>query len=408
MPTLLQYWRCDDDSGTTMSEAQGSPAKDGKYANTVALGTTGPLPSDPNNTVVTLDGVDGVCIFNWPEAEGDATYYVDNDLSVNPDEGSFLFWAKLTRPSTDFTEYGGTQRFEELFSLMQTTPHFRLDFFRSIEGTNDIFRLWRKHGGGEAFPFPMVAGGGYVMTYPAGEEVLLTATVNPIISDEWVAFGLTWSASAGTIKLFLRRDGTTTAYEDIVQHLNDGSTATEPAISAFGSLVSNMRTYLVQRFESYPDFGTVYSFVPPKGALGQFKHYGTALTQTEIEQEWVRWDYTDIPYGTADFAQLQFIPSAIQGRTGVTPYTLYWVRNGELVDLTDCTSIIGRIKPRWGTTRFVSGLISVDADPTSGKFTFLPSSDDVQSAGDYKVEFVASFPDGNEAMIFDWSIRVAT
>jgi hypothetical protein len=50
----------------------------------------------------------------------------------------------------------------------------------------------------------------------------------------------------------------------------------------------------------------------------------------------------------------------------------------------------------------------VDADPTSGKFTFLPSSDDVQSAGDYKVEFVASFPDGDEAMIFDWSIRIAT
>ncbi len=102
------------------------------------------------------------------------------------------------------------------------------------------------------------------------------------------------------------------------------------------------------------------------------------------------------------------LADAIQGRTH-TPAEIVWIRRDDTPqDLTGATLSAAMVNRRTKVVRAATGVFAVQS-AVNGVFTWTYSDADVADAGDFLVQFTATYGDGTADSTFQtaWTVRVA-
>lgn len=358
MPTPIHWFRLNDTSGTIAVDALGGT--NGAYIGTPTLGEGASPSTNPDVLSVLLDGDDYVDILSSSTASG---------VQLPIDTATMMVWFKPPSDASMPTNYMGVVLF-------------------AANGTA-IAQIFYEHRAED----PYAPGG----PQPEVKQFFLWVSADGITGDlvshplpladndnDWYHVAVTWGD--GTPKLYV--------YGPI-----DASPTTQ-IVEATGSYVwpSGNATIIRSGQDNH-----LVSSRWLRGHLCDIKLYDEVLPQADIESERDRRDYSPPTVPTISSGEVkEGLARAVQGAVGTYQY-ITWTKSGIPLDLTDAT-LTGFIRPRYGAAREITGTLMVN-DPTTGGFMWMYSGSDVEHAGTFKVQFVATYDGHIEITVMsDWTV----
>lgn len=345
MPTPIHWFRLNETTGAVAADAIGSAS--GAYVGTPTLGQGVAPSTNPDVLSVLLSGDDYVDVLSSSTASG---------VQMPIDNTTMMVWFKPPSDSSAPTDYFGVVLF-------------------ATDGTA-IVELFYEHKAADPYaiggPQPEVK---RFTTWISADSLVGDQLIYdlPLIDNDndWYHVALTWGD--GTPKLYvygpIDTGPSTQVREALQSYVWPSGNAT--------TIRSGQDTYLI-------------SSRWLRGHLCDIKLYDSVLPLADIESERDRRDYSTPTVPTISSGEVrEGLANAVQGAVGTYQH-INWTKSGLPVDLTGAT-LTGFIRPRFDAARDITGTLVIDDDPTTGGFLWMYSGSDVEHAGTFQVQFVATY-----------------
>jgi hypothetical protein len=368
MPTPLHWYRLNEQSGTTAADSLGSAP--GVYVGTPTLGQAASPSTDPDVLSVLLNGTDAyVDLLSSSNASG---------LSSTMDAGTLMVWFRPPADNTNPAHETTTDQDGVVLYITDGTAFLQVLYEYKDADPNAI--------GGAT---------------PEVKRLQLAATADGVNGDvlyhdfdttdndnDWYHLAVTWGSGAATFFIY----GPIDATSPTTQVINAPSAYTWPS-SAVSALLAGQSVNLSSN---------QYLI----GYLVDVKLYDSALEQADIESERDRRDYSTPALTVSVSETAEGLARAVQGAAG-SYQQITWTKSGAALDLTGAV-LSGVIRPQFAPARTITGTLPIDDDPTTGRFIWQYSAVDVEHAGTFQVQFIATF-EAHIEMTFmtEWTVERA-
>jgi len=372
MPTPLNWWRLNDLTGTDVIDSIGSAT--GKYTETSGL-----ILNVDDRPASSTDPAVRCVEFQSGTASGKIellTENTSNTLSIPTQQGTVMFWAKMPLfPRGDIDSL----RHEFFTCYQRINDEAKNEWAFQCDGKEYSFFDWgtntTTHYNFYQYIVRLSETGGFgtsMLQMPESEASF------PV----WSHHAFAWDITTTPI---IRAN----LYQDIVGGLDVTYDYADTVAGMFMTSDLSGGDIIQKLWASAPQT------IRPLRMM-DIKIYDTFLTDADLATERHMRTYDTggggggggggtIPLIGSSSSSL---PILVQGEYG-HPVTLTWTIGTQVLNLTGA-SVSGVIRPRFGVTRPITGTITV-TNPTAGVFTWEPSAQDTQHAGDLDVQFNAVY-----------------